>query len=212
MIIPTYVPEGLKPQWQNLYASNLGKGADYAKVYANMWLKNNAVVVQPRTDLVALKFTVEDSQLVKQTENGEEYMSAILADVGITNTGHRFSEQVLMKFAEQINQTLPVGDIDHELMTELESKGYSNEQIAQLLKSKNGIVKAVKAIYEKGKLWVKLLIDKRYKKVVEKAKGLSLEAIATVQSDTKQIMDADLLGFTVAYNHSPANPRSVVVA
>jgi hypothetical protein len=214
MQVPSYVPSSLQGQWQSTYNQALSFGPEYAKVFANNWLSHNVTVTQPREDLVLLSFTIEDSQLIKQTDDGEEYISAVLADLGVTSTGHKFSEAVLLKFTEQINRELPIGDVDHEEMSRLEAQGYSDEQVADVLKSrqKNGIVRAVKAIYDKGKLWVKLLIDKRYKKIVERAKGLSLEAIAKVQSDTKEVTDADLLGFTVAYHQTPANPRALISA
>ncbi len=218
MITPSYVPESVKSQWENVFASNFHKGEDVAKITANIWLQQNSTIADPNAALeetVMLSFTVDDSgpELVKQTLNtGDYFISAVLADNAVTRTGHKFSEALLLKIADQINKQLPVGDMDHEEMTRLEGEGYSPSEVAEKLKSrqKNGIVKAVQAIYEKGKLWVKLQIDKRYRKIMNKAKGLSVEVLAKVQSTTKEILDADFLGFTVAYRHDPANPRALI--
>lgn len=218
MEIPSYVPESAKSQWQNIFASNLVNGPEYAKLSANVWLQQNSAIVNPQPQaeerLELLSFTIDNTELVLQTlDQGQEYvLSAVLADNAMTRTGHTFSEELLKKFADQINARLPVGDMDHEEMIRLEKQGYSGAEIASMLKSrqKNGIVKAIQAVYEKGKLWVKLLIDKRYKKIMNKAKGLSIEALATVQTGDKVVKDAEFLGFTVAYNHSPANPRALL--
>ena len=58
-------------------------------------------------------------------------------------------------------------------------------------------------------MWVRAIIDKRYKKIIEKANGVSLEAIVSRDANGN-VTDGDLLGFTFAVNQRPVNPRAVI--
>jgi len=102
-----------------------------------------------------------------------------------------------------------VGDIDHEFYDKVLQSNLSDEQVRSVLKNKKGIAKMVQAKYEKGKLWVRAIIDKRYKKVIEKAKGVSAEAWFN-GTDGKMITEGELLGFTFNVKTTPADYQARV--
>ena len=83
----------------------------------------------------------------------------------------------------------------------------SDDEIKETLKAKKGIVKTVKALYEKDTLWLRLLIDKRYQKQLDKAKGLSLEAFVS-KDDNGHVTEGDFMGFSVIVDEPIANPRA----
>lgn len=211
MSTPEYVPFDYRTQWSAIYTSALQNGNEYATIVANKWLLETAPVAKPRTDIMTLAFEFPQEQLLAQAEDGDLYMSAVLADNQPTLTGHTFPEEILQKFADDINQNTAIGDMDHEYFDRLIAKGLSDDQIVQALKSKPAIVRAVKAMVDKGKLWVRLFIDKRYKNLVQRAKGLSLEALSKTNPVTKRVNDAKFLGFTLNMNSTPANPRTTLV-
>jgi hypothetical protein len=191
-------------------------GGNEGLVAANTWymghIKQQEALARTRQVRDRITFTIDTSEaLISRTEDGEEYISAVLSDTGVDSCGTAMPEEVLKRWAEQINRDTPVGDVDHEEYDKLIQAGYTNEQVKSKLKAKKGIAKAIKAIVDKGKLWVRLLIDKRYRNVVNKANGLSVEAIVTKDMDTNSIVDGDLLGFTFAVNHTAANPRAGLV-
>jgi len=117
---------------------------------------------------------------------------------------------MLKAWAKQINENPIVGDIDHLLYDKVLKSNMSDEQIRSVLKGKPGIAKTVKAIFQKGKLWVKAIIDKRYKRIVEKSKGVSAEAFCTWEGN--KATSGDLLGFTFNLKTSPADSLAGVVA
>jgi len=141
-------------------------------------------------------------ELITRTDSGDEYISFKLADNVEDELGVQLPEFVLKSWADEINANPIVGDIDHVEYNKLIALGYTEDQIQEVLQGKKGIAKTVKAVYDKGKLWVKALIDKRYRKTIEKSKGVSLEAIISRDS-IGNITDGNLLGFTFAVENSP---------
>jgi hypothetical protein len=222
-MIPNFVPSHLKDQWSTVYTSALPRGDAFATVFANQWVLQNALVQEPvkrsAETLSRLSFTIQEEQLIARTEDGEDYMTAVLSDnqpyIVPSSDGkitvERFSDSVLQKFADIINKEQLVGDTDHEFYDSCLNQNLSNEQIKRALKQKPGIAKAVRAVIDKGRLFLRLLIDKRYRKVLEKAKGLSLEALVS-KDQNGTVLDGDLLGFTFAIDQTPVNQRAVMVA
>lgn len=198
--------------WNAFY--DIGGEAD-AWLGANTWLKKQIVdiVTLAATQKVRerLTFTIQDNQLVKRTDSGEEYITAVLADIDANLLGEKHTPEVLKKWADQINASPIVGDIDHEEYDKILSAAVTDEDVKQLFKDKKGIAKTLKAMYKDGKLYIRAVIDKRYKDVVQKAKGLSLEAVVTRDTTTNTIIDGQILGFTFGVADSPVNPRAVVV-
>jgi hypothetical protein len=185
-------------------AVSSGMDSDRARYVAINTVVNSFPRAIPREDIVSVNFQLEkqNNEIVIMTDQDEEYVSAILADTSI-----EWTEAELEAFAKSINEGTPVGDIDHEALKQMIRSGYTDAQIKGAVKSKRGIAKAVKALVQDGKLWVRLAIDKRYRNVIKKAEGLSIEALRT-----KGVSGSgQFLGFTFAVNEAPYNPNAVIV-
>lgn len=218
--VPEYVvkrgPE-VEKRWISVFNQfyEIGGEAE-AWLGANTWLKSHivqmvtlAATVQTRE---RLSFTIStDGQLIKRTDSGEEYISAILADVDANRLGERHTPEVLKKWADQINANPIVGDLDHEEYDKILSAAMTDDEVRQMFKEKKGIAKTLKAIYKDGKLWIRAVIDKRYSQAIQNSKGLSLEAVVTKDVNSNTIIDGDILGFTFGVTQSPINSRAVVV-
>lgn len=219
--LPSYVKklgDDSRSKWVAIFnrvAAN--EGEEMAFIVANNWIKKHvkkqsvtgntvkAVVIEK------VSFDLSGEQLVKLSSAGEEYVDFVLADTGRILNGDQYPESLLQKWLTQINNGIFIGDIDHEEYDRILSQASTVEQAAELIKNtKKGIAKSLKAIYDKGKLWVRAIIDKRYKKHIEQAQGVSLEAIVTKDA-YGNVIDGDLLGFTFAIKDSPINPRAVIV-
>ena len=188
--------------------------ADEAQVEASLENPQKELIVARATNRSTLKFSVDTSKgFIKRTDSGEEYIVAMLQDVYGDSDGETWSADVLQKFADQINSgSVIIGDIDHEEYDEILDSSVSDTEVKQKLSQKKGIAKGVQAVFENGKLWVKALIDKRYKRLLqEQAKGVSLEAIVT-RDDEGKIADGEILGFTFAVDEAPANKRTAIMA
>jgi hypothetical protein len=203
----------LKLKWVAIFNEVEKKQGDKAAlVAANSWLKKqigSAKKKEPvKRTLQPLKFIVDHSgEFIKRSEDNELYVSAVLQDVHGDRDGVMWSPEVLQKWADDINKGTYFGDVDHQTYDQLLQSSLSDEELKERLKDKKGIVKTVKALYEKGNLWVRLLIDKRYKKQLEKAQGLSLEAFVEKDGSNK-VVDGDFLGFSVVVDDPIANPRA----
>lgn len=207
MKLPSYVKNKSKPiqdKWVAVYNTALKKGdKSSALIVANSWLKKQKkeVIKQSFTKII---FELDNKQLIKQDANGDEYISAVLASTEETKEGKRFSEELLKRWADGINNgDTIVGDVDHEFFEKV-AMDASHKQIKTALKQKPSIAKAIKAIYEEGKLWVRLLIDKRYKNVISKAKGLSIEGLVE-SDDFGNVNNGELWGMTFCVNETPAH-------
>ncbi len=216
--LPSYIKnksEVLRKKWIQIFNSTYKKeGEEIAFIVANKWLKNQIKITTTtaKTEQVTreiIRFSVDTKELIKKTDNGEEYISAVLTDNLSDSEGTKLPDEILKKWETHINNNPIIGDIDHEEYDKLLSSGLTDEEVQERLREKPGIAKAIKAIYEKGKLWIQAIIDKRYKKVIEKSKGVSIEAIITKDGNGK-IIDGDLLGFTFGINHTPVNPRAQI--
>ena len=205
--IPAYVsnkPERIRKRWVEIYNAVVdSEGEEAAFIAANGWLKRELEKLAQFNKRSTLKFEASDAQFIKRTENGDEYVSFKLADTQLDSFGVKLSDDVLKNWADYINNNNPlVGDIDHEFYDQVLSGMYETDEIIEKLRSKKGIAKGVQAVFEKGKLWVKALIDKRYRKVIERSKGVSLEALIN-RDENNNVIGADLLGFTFAVQQDP---------
>lgn len=237
MNTPSYVlsqNEELQHYWTTVYNTVLSSTGDETRALftANVCLRNKltgvtsepsyqeSFIETPRELIAArstrriIRFDVDTSkEFIKRSDSGEEYLVAMLQDVYGDSDGIQWSAATLQKFADQINSgKVIVGDVDHEVWDKVLDSSITDEEIAQRLSQKRGIAKSVSAIFENGKLYVKTLIDKRYKKLLQsQAKGLSLEAVVTRNDDGK-VIDGEILGFTFIVNDTPANPRTSIIA
>lgn len=210
--LPSYVKklsEGAQRKWISIFNATYKKdGEKVAFVVANKWLERHIKQKESmhRTENIIerVRFEVDTSQeFLQYTEGGDQYVSFKLADVFVDKYRRRLTKSLLQKWADKINEGYPIlGDTDHEFSQRLAKSNLTEEEIKELSKEKPSIAKAVQAVVDNGRLWVKALIDKRYKRLLEKAKGVSLEALVNVGNDGT-VLDGNLTGFTFAINQDP---------
>jgi hypothetical protein len=214
--LPSYVAklsDKLKAGWIAVFNAAFEKyGEKEALLIANAWLKKQI----PERKMIKRSVVVLDLDtskgFIKRSRSGEDYVTFVLNSTEPHRDGKVFSESMLKKWAKTINENPNmVGDIDHLLYDKILDSSISDETARGILKNKPGIAKMVQAVYEKGKLWVRAIIDKRYRKIVEKSKGVSAEAYIS-NWDGDVATDGDLLGFTFNVNTTPADYSAGVVA
>jgi len=197
-----------KKKWISIFNSVYKKdGEKQAFLVANTWLKKHVKKKQilARTKQIRERISFEvdtSSEFIKRTDDGDDYISFKLADNLKDDLGLQLPEFVLRSWEKAINENPIVGDIDHEEYDKLLQAGYSDEQVKEMLRNKSGIAKTIKAIYKKGKLWIRAIIDKRYRNLIAKSKGVSMEAIVTRDADGN-VNGGDILGFTFGIKHTP---------
>lgn len=216
-MIPNYVyklSKDKQKKWLAIHNSLKDDGEDVARVVANQWLTREIKKAKINHNVHRVRFDLkqENGVLIKRSSDGEAYFEAVLMDELPNEDGIRFTPEALMGWADYINKNGLLGDVDHEEYDRLVEKGYSHEQIKSFLKNKmNSISKALKAVYDQGKLWVRGIIDKRYIKQLENAKGLSLEALADLDVVNNVVKGGELLGFTWNKNTTPASSSAKLV-
>lgn len=218
--LPSYIkklPDDIKRRWVSLYNAAYERyGDEKALIIANTWLKQNIkkteVVAKTEKKLTLIQFHVDDSkELIKRSEAGDEYIDFVLTDTLPDKEGVQYPLKLLEKWAKKVNEgDMLLGDIDHAEYDRLLASGLGADEVIEKLKSKTGIAKGLKAIINDGKLWIRAIIDKRYKSMIKnKAKGVSLEALLVRDSDGN-IVDGDLGGFTFGVSCDPVNDRAVI--
>lgn len=218
--LPSYISnksDSVKKKWMEIFNSVYkDEGEEKAFIIANTWLKKHLVKseIQAKTvnakKVEFIKFESSTTEFLSKSENGEDYIEFTLTDIYKDSQGDSYPKELLQQWADYINSgNAIIGDIDHEEYDKLLSQNLSEEQIKSMLKAKPGIAKSVKAMFNNGVLKVRAAIDKRYKKLVSAARGVSLEALVTRDSKNN-IISGDLLGFTFGMNDTPANPRAKI--
>ena len=211
--LPSYVKtksEQVRAKWVALSNESCKQyGESKALLIANTWLKKQ-VENKSFVKRSVIQFDVVNQSLIKRSSNGEDYITFVLSSIQPHRDGVVFTEEMLKKWESSINSNPIVGDVDHSLYDQLLSSYLSDDQIRDVLRSKKGIAKTIKAIYDKGKLWIRAFVDKRYKKLIEKSKGVSAEALCSWKD--KVATDGDILGFTFNINTTPADYLAGVVA
>jgi hypothetical protein len=213
--LPKYVlsrSESIKRRWVNMYnAAEKKFGGKKAMLIANLWLKKQ-VKSSGFMARSTFKFDIytKNGFLIRDS-NGEEYVTLVLNTKDSHKDGVTFTEELLKDMAKQINDNPIVGDIDHALYYKILKTGMSDEQVKMVLRSKPGIAKTVKAIYDKGKLWVRAIIDKRYSRLVKKSKGVSSEIFYS-KREGNSYSEAEILGFTFNFKTTPAEYGAGVCA
>jgi len=213
--LPKYVKsrsDSIKRKWVRMFNSAHEKyGEKRALLIANLWLKKQ-VKAGKFMARSTLKFDVyTKSGFLNRSKGGDDYITLVLNTTEAHKDGVVFTEKLLRDMAKQINENPIVGDVDHILYHKILKTGMSDEQVKRVLKSKPGIAKTVRAIYDKGKLWVRAIIDKRYKRLIQRAKGVSSEIFYN-NIQGKKISAAEILGFTFNVKSSPAEFKAGVVA
>lgn len=218
-MIPNYIsklPKKTQQSWAALYEQYQPRGDDVALFAANTWLKSTirttqAIAATQGAMRKVLRFEVDTTkEFIKRTDDGEEYISAMLTDVLENVDGNPLPIELLQKWADKINAGESIlADIDHEEYKRVLSSALTEKQVKEMMRKKPSIARSVKAVVQDGKLWVQAIVDKRYKNAIKKANGVSIEAIIET-NDEGRVVDGDLLGWTFAVNEPRLNPRSQV--
>jgi len=189
-----------------------------SKYVADSWLvqqHSNSLTKEKQVTSLSFNVVTEGKELIKRASNGDEYVDFVMADNKEDSEGLTITEDALKVWAEEINNgKVLVGDIDHEEYDYVLSSIADPDEAASIIATmKKGIAKTVKAFVKKGKLFVRAIIDKRYRSMIEKFKGVSLEAFMdTKQTATGKVATGgDLLGFTFAVKANPVNSRAVML-
>ena len=166
------------------------------------------------SDTFTFTIDTKEGELIQRAENGEFYIEGVLSDTLPDQLGTSFTEQALMDFADQINSGNIQGGITHQEYNDLIQKYLhlpTNEFIARARKERKGILKLVKAVYEKGKLWIKALVDKRYANHVRKFNKMSIEAhVPENLRHGNKFLGGTIIGF--ALDNNAINPRAEVTS
>ena len=164
-----------------------------------------------RVHTVNLDVKKQKGEILIRDEDGEYYLDAVLTGLEYTD-GKKLSENLLHEWADYINENGLVGDVDHQLVKDLVRKGKDNDYIRTFMKNKSGIAKAFKAFVEDGELRIRTWIDKRYRKMIDRVKGLSLESFVEYdEKDVDLITKGDIFGFTFNVDSTPAYEASRIL-
>jgi hypothetical protein len=214
--LPTYVkgrPREIVQKWVEIFNSVFAEnGEEMAFIVANKWLKKY-YDEHKYVKRCIVELDVDSSQkFISRSDDGEDYVTLVLGSTAPHKDGLVYSENLLKKWESDINSgKLGIGgDIDHELYDKLLDAGLSDDRIRKELKSKPSIAKALKAIFEDGKLYLRAMIDKRYRKIITESKGVSAEAF--VKMDNNVATDGELLGFSFNIKTTPADNFAGVLA
>ncbi len=214
--LPSYIkklPSNVRKKWVVVFNSVFSKeGEKTAFIIANgmldKWLVKRSKHVKKQKKLL---FEKAKRSLVKRSD-GFYTIDFVLTDILRDSTGLRMSLPLLEKWAEQLNSTIQIfGDTDHEEFDIVADSDLSSDEAIRVLRnSKKGFAKSIKAFIEKGKLWIRALVDPRARDIVNKAKGISLEADLEIDVRTNTAVDGELGGFTFATKSNPINPRAQI--
>lgn len=214
--LPSYVKKlssKLQEGWKSVFNAAYDKyGEERATMIANAWVKKQA---EPKklVKRSVVSFELDSSSgFIKRSRDGEEYVTFVLNSTQPHRDGKLFSEKMLRNWAETINNNPTMiggGDADHVLYDQLVDSNVSDDTVRSVLKSKKGIARMVQATFKDGKLWVRAVLDKRYKRIVEKSRGVSAEALCSW--DGNVATDGELLGFSFNVNTTPADYAAGVV-
>lgn len=161
-----------------------------------------------------------NGELVIQAEGDQIMFEGVLVDNQVDKNGKKWTGGTLERFAEYINKNGIFGDISdeevHKEFNDLVAK-YEHLPMPEFVKvarvKRSGIVKAVKAKYDDGKLWIKGYIDKRYKNFTKELSQMKMSLEAWVPKEFQvgnEYTNGHLLGLTLARPEAVINPRSFV--
>lgn len=222
--LPNYVRKlspKVRARWVAIFNSVFDRSGEAAAFKtANAFLRDNVTgksneVVSAKTGRDVEYYTLsfefpQDEIVIKASANGDQYIEAVLTDANTDLDGFSVDEPFLYELADQINRNGIVGDFDHLELEKLKAAGLDKDTITASMKIKRGVAKAVKAFVEKGKLWIRASIDKRYKNRILKSKGLSLEGRFVRDTSTNKYVGGTIFGFTFGEQMTPRNPRALI--
>lgn len=202
--------EDLNEEEAQTFNEVYGEARQFLSVDKSVGLAFEEVEKQRLTRINSLtpaRLEVGGSDFVVRDAEGNYYFDATLMSTAPNVDGLFFDESLLKKWADFINEKGILGDVDHDLYKQMVNAGYDDKRIVSFMKDKPGIAKAVKAFFEDGALRIRAWIDKRYKNILGKSKGLSLETMVTKTNPDNDfhILDGDLYGFTFNVDTTPAS-------
>jgi len=223
-MIPEHIsslPKPVQDYYKQVYVGSLNRTKDSNIAAKTAWQSTKSKLKKVDGKWVAHGFDfnfytfdldIKEDTFVTHAEDGNYYIEGVLTDTLPNLEGTQFTESALMDFAKQINEGGIFGGISHSEYKELIMK-YSHlptkEFYKKALTERKGVLRVIKAIYEKGKLWIKALIDKRYIKQIQKYKSMSIEAhIPSNMKSEGKLMGGKILG--LALDNNPINPRTTV--
>lgn len=201
----------------NAYMTFMGLKADYLlnggdKKYADYVAfkaitpffeqASNGLVVNDEVfkdkSLVSIGLEFCEPKIVMNGDTEEVMVEAVMADTNKNSEGQYFTDKELQEIANQINtegSTLP--DEGHSVLQGLMKEFGSNyEAIKVKIKEEKGVFNTIKAVVKDGKLWFQAFLDKNYKDLVNKYKGISIEVLGD-NNGSGRIMSPKYLGFTL---------------
>ena len=154
-----------------------------------------------KPELLSFSLNSDGAELVINGDGDGFFFEGTLANVFdsfITSSGfsRKFDEEALLSLAEQINSmgsTMP--DFNHSELTKVLESTSDPEAILNSLKKRKGLITEIKAVVKDGHLWVRGKLDSRYKSMVNRLKGISIESLAT-NIKGGLVKGAKYLGFT----------------
>lgn len=189
------------------------KAKDIADRYVNNTITKRANSL--RNGLTSMSLNIKDygGEILTRDDDGEYFFDAILMGIDEHADGKRISPELLDKWAAYINDNGLIGDVDHEQIYKYIDRGYTPQKIKTMFNTKLGISKTVKAFIEDGQLRIRAWVDKRYRNIINKVKGLSLESFVQYDdNDPNLAVDGDLFGFTFNVKTNPAYTQAQILA
>lgn len=219
--IQRILPDAAKSAFIEVFNNSYNKHKSEAQAFATAWSvikqrfrKVDGKYVAMSEDfknpvLYTFQLSEPTTKIVMNADIEEIVMDAVLATDEVNTDGKYFTIQELEELAMQINtsgSTLP--DVDHEVLSNLIKAHRNNyDRIKTELYQRKGIMKSIKAVVDKGKLWIQATLDKRYKNHIDRFKGLSIEAVAD-SDESGRLTHPTYLGFT--FTNTPKLPSAQI--
>jgi zona occludens toxin (predicted ATPase) len=200
-------------KWYQIYeTAKVSVSAVSAVKIADDIIKKDLEKTADRVQTINFATQEQDGELLICDEDGEYFFDAVLMGDEEHVDGKRIHIDVLERWAEYINEHGLVGDVDHKAIRDLIKRGKDTAYIRTMMKSKLGIAKAVKAFIEGGELKIRTWVDKRYRNIMKKVRGLSLESLVEYdKNDPNLVVGGDIFGFTLNVNSEPAYANARVL-
>jgi len=213
MSLPDYVknkPLKVQEKWKSIKKDYSKDSVAVGLGVANKWLASYT----PEVTQESLVFTADKEQITMRSIGNVNYVDFMLADTRYDSYGTKYTESFLQKIVTLFNsgKVSLSGDFNHDTLKKLQDNGYSKGFIkSKLGKLKQGIAKAIKAIYENGKLYLRTVVDPEYKERVMNSKGVSIEGSFVKEGDT--FIDGTILGFSFIDSNDKelGNPRAKIL-
>lgn len=178
--------------------------------------KEGEVFVANNTDFIpeelfTFRIDPTDEVLISNDENGDVIIDGVLATTEKRSSdGRWYGIEELHEIANQINSNgMSLPDTEHLVLNSEARKHMSIDEVIEAVKAQKGIFTKIKAAVKDGKLWIRAWLDKRYQKIVQTYKALSIEATGRPDA-TGRLRKPRVFGFT--FTNKPNLPGAVVAA